>query len=292
MASRLGCAVAPFLVYPLLNTLGWRTPFYLFAIIGIGWAIVWHWWYRDQPSRAGHSLTEESGDGSGTINSGHDSLNWNALVRDKNFWMLILMWHTYCWGAYFYFSWLHTYLEKQHGFADAQLQWFSAFPFLLGAAANFFGGWLSDLLFRRYGVTIARRAVGVTALILSSLFLMATAFASNHLIAVICLTLGFGCMDCMVPIAWAICLDLGHGSSGAISGAMNTAGQVGSFISAVVFGYLVHWYGDYNRPLIPLAIMVLISAGLFMCIDPTKSFRSEVLSSQPTVIPLAEAVEA
>ncbi len=195
-------------------------------------------------------------------------------------------------GCLLLLSWLHIYLEKQRGFAGAQLQWFSAFPFLMGAAANFLGGWLSDLLFRRYGAMIARRAVGFTALALSALFLMATAFATNQLIAVICLTLGFGCMDCMVPVAWAICLDLGRGSSGAISGAMNTAGQVGSFISAVVFGYLVHWYGDYNRPLIPLAIMVLISAGLFMCIDPTKPFGSQVLSSRSAIIPLAEPVEA
>ena len=29
------------------------------------------------------------------------------------------------------------------------------------------------------------------------------------------------------------------GTSGAVSGAMNTAGQLGSFVSAVAFGYLV-----------------------------------------------------
>ena len=32
----------------------------------------------------------------------------------------------------------------------------------------------------------------------------------------------------MLPVAWSICVDAGGEHAGAISGAMNTAGQVGS----------------------------------------------------------------
>ena len=39
-------------------------------------------------------------------------VQWARLMRNSNFLRLLLMYHTYCWGAYFYLSWLHTYLER------------------------------------------------------------------------------------------------------------------------------------------------------------------------------------
>ena len=53
-------------------------------------------------------------------------------------------------------------------------------------------------------------------------------------------------------------------------GAMNMAGQFGSFVSAVVFGYLVKALdGRYSLALVPLAAMTAISALVFTRIDPT-----------------------
>jgi len=49
-ASRLGGALTPLIVVPLKAHLGWKMCFWLFASLGIIWAIVWYWWFRDQPS--------------------------------------------------------------------------------------------------------------------------------------------------------------------------------------------------------------------------------------------------
>jgi len=55
----------------------------------------------------------------------------------------------------------------------------------------------------------------------------------------------------MLPTAWAVCLDIGKKYAGAVTGAMNTAGQIGSFISSVCFGYIVKFSHSYELPLIP-----------------------------------------
>ena len=49
-ASRVGGALTPLLVVPIVAAWGWRAAFYLFGIIGVVWAIVWYWWYRDYPA--------------------------------------------------------------------------------------------------------------------------------------------------------------------------------------------------------------------------------------------------
>jgi nitrate/nitrite transporter NarK len=77
-------------------------------------------------------------------------------------------------------------------------------------------------------------------------------------------------MDCMLPVSWAVCLDVGRTYAGTVGGTMNMAGQLGSFFSSVIFGYLVTWFGSYNAPLFPMAAMLVVSAVFFARIDPTE----------------------
>ncbi|HEY1876358.1 MAG TPA: MFS transporter, partial [Rhizomicrobium sp.] len=48
--SRLAGAAAPILVATLIGLYSWHTPFFLFATLGVIWAAVWIWYYRDAPS--------------------------------------------------------------------------------------------------------------------------------------------------------------------------------------------------------------------------------------------------
>ena len=45
-ASRLGGALTPFVVIPVMMTVGWRVAFYLLGALGVVWAVVWYGWYR------------------------------------------------------------------------------------------------------------------------------------------------------------------------------------------------------------------------------------------------------
>ena len=49
MASQVGGAIAPLLVLPIQVRYGWRMSFYVFGVIGLAWAAVWYWWFRDSP---------------------------------------------------------------------------------------------------------------------------------------------------------------------------------------------------------------------------------------------------
>src|SRR5687767_6644928 len=47
--SRLGAAFTPPIVVALMVAYGWRAPFLLFGLLGIAWAAIWFWYYRDTP---------------------------------------------------------------------------------------------------------------------------------------------------------------------------------------------------------------------------------------------------
>jgi MFS family permease len=90
-------------------------------------------------------------------------------------------------------------------------------------------------------------------------------------------------MDAMLPVAWAVCLDIGRKYAGSVSGSMNMAGQLGSFLSSVAFGYIVGGLRDsgwskpdaYNFPLLPFSILLLISGALFLRVDPNRQLIPE-----------------
>jgi predicted MFS family arabinose efflux permease len=199
--------------------------------------------------------------------------------------MILLMYHLYCWGAYFYVSWMPRYLEQGRGFSRTEMLW-TTLPFIAGVFGNLFGGWLSDRLSRRYGLRIGRVSVGASGLALSAICMLGAALTANRLVALGCLTLGYGFMDCMLPVSWAVCLDVGRKYAGAISGAMNMAGQIGSFLTSTLFGYVVHYFeGDYNKPLIPMAGMLLASAVTYLFINPNRQVVPE--HAAPTPQPVA-----
>lgn len=277
MASRLGGALSPLLVVPIQQMYGWRATFYVFGVVGVVWCVWWWLYARDNPrDKAGISDEELELIGAPKNAAAHVSLPWGTVLKNRNFWMILIMYHTYCWGSYFYLSWLHTYLQRGRGFSEDEMKLWSTLPFLFGACGNLLGGLSSDFLSKRYGLKIGRRVIGSAGLALAGVFMLATSQVASKELAVLFLALGYGSMDCMLPVSWAVCMDVGRKYAGAVSGSMNMAGQIGSFASSVLFGYMVKYFGgDYNKPLVPLALMLLVSAFLFTLIDPTRQLVEE-----------------
>ncbi|HYP15316.1 MAG TPA: MFS transporter, partial [Bryobacteraceae bacterium] len=205
----------------------------------------------------------------------HISLPWGEALRKRNLWMIMLMYHTYCWGSYFYLSWLHTYLTLGRGLTQDEMKVYSTLPFIAGAIGNLVGGSVSDILTRRYGLRFGRVSIGTLGLAVSAFCILGTALTGSKYVAVALLTFGYFSMDCMLPAAWSLCMDVGKRHAGAVSGAMNMAGQFGSFLSSVAFGYLVESWKSYNTPLILFAAMLAISSFLFTRINPEEPLVAE-----------------
>ena len=57
---------------------------------------------------------------------------------------------------------------------------------------------------------------------------------------------------------------------------MNSAGNLGGFLCSIVFGYLVKASGQYNLSVAVVGIMVMLSAFLFLRIDPDRQVEKEL----------------
>ena len=172
------------------------------------------------------------------------------------------MYGCYSWGSWFFMSWFPVFLVRGCGFSEAEMGIYSSLPFLLGVVGNLTGGYVSDRLVTRYGLKFGRRSVACASLAASSLLVAALAFTRNKAAIVVLSSCGFGVMDLMLPVSWAVCLDIAPRHSGTVTGIMNSAGQLGGFLCTVLFGYLVQISGSYHSPLWVISGMLLFSAFL------------------------------
>jgi ACS family glucarate transporter-like MFS transporter len=271
-ASRLGAAIAPLTVIPLQRAIGWRPVFFIFGAVGFVWAAAWYLWFRDYPrDKSGVSAAElaEIGDPGPTA---HVSLGFRRALSSGNLWAVLLMYHTYCYAAYWFFSWMPTYLVKARGIESFAA--YAAVPYLMGAFANLAGGWTSDRMVQAIGLKWGRRVVGVAAMGAAGIFMLVSLVLQNQTLSMLALALSFAASDFMLPNCWAVCLDIGKRYAGTVSGSMNMAGQMGSTIAAAAYGGLVGHYG-WDVPLKGLAVLSLVSALLWLVIDPTRQLVPE-----------------
>ena len=263
-ASRLGGALTPFVVIPVMMWVGWRSAFYLLGALGIVWALVWYVFYRD------NSHWSEDPGAPAPAASEKTPLPWNRLLKNRQFWLICGMYFFYAFGSWFFFSWFPTFMELGRGFEKSELTYAVAVPFVMSMIGNIAGGHLSDKLTQRYGIKVGRKALGSTSLVISAVCMFLAAFIPGKMAVFIFLSLCFGIFDLMLPSAWALCIDLGKHHAGTISGAMNTAGNIGGFCCGILFGEMVQQSGNYNLPLYMIAVMLIVSALLFAFINPEK----------------------
>jgi MFS family permease len=278
MASQLGGAIAPLLVVPIQIHYGWRASFFVFGILGVAWSAAWYWWFRDSPAeKAGVSQAEleETRGLVAKAHHAHRGLPWKIALRSGNLWAALAVAFCFVYTMYFFQSWFHTYLVKGRGYSENALL-LSSLPFLVGAAANCGGGLASHALVKRFGLKWGRRSIGVAGLGAAAVCAVAVMFTQQRIGALVLLSLIYGGVTFQQPTMFAVCLDIGGEYAGAVVGVMNTAAQIGSFVSSVAFGYLVNRYGSYDVPFIPMTALLLIGAWLWLKVDPAEALIPEL----------------
>ena len=273
-ASRLGGALAPLLLVPLSALVGWRMVFVLLGVIGFAWVLWWRRFFRDDPADMPGITAKELAE-IGTGEEGlHSGTPWRRLFALPQLWLIAWAYFFYAFGAWFFFSWFPTWLVKARDFSIAEMGLYGAIPFVLGVISNLAGGVLCDRLERRWGARIAYRWIASLCLATTAALLFAMTQVWSPAAVILLAGASFAVMDLMLPSAWAMCMTLGGRYGGTATAVMNTLGNLGGFVCAVAFGYIVDATGSYDLPVQGVAAAVLIASGLFALVDCTRGYAA------------------
>ena len=281
--SRLGAALTPTIVVLLMARFGWRTPFFAFGSIGLAWAAVWSWYYRDTPAEhssvnaAELSLIENSVGGrrAGTTRS----VPWRRILASSSLWTLSAMYFCYGYCISVYLDWFPKYLNSHRGFDLAHMGFYASLPLLAGTGGDLAGGWLSDRWVKRSGdLKTARRSVAVAGFVLAAGAILPATFTASAMASVWYTCLAVFGLETTVGVSWAIPLDIGGDYAGSVSSVMNTCGNIGGAISPALLAYLVRSYG-WNVPFVVASALCVAAAVLFAGVDATQRIFAEAVES-------------
>ena len=273
--SRLGGAITPALVVLIIARWGWRAAFLCCGALGLIWATVWYWYYRDTPDehRSVNGGERELIRSSLELSRGTQHAQivpWKRILLSPQMWILCAMYFCYAYNLAVYLVWFPKYLNDHRGFNLRQMGFYASMPLLAGTVGDVFGGWFSDLLAKWSGnLKSARRIVGAGGFLLSALCIVPACLTTNSLVSVWLSCVAMFGMESTVGVSWAITLDIGADSAGAVSSVMNTSGNIGGAISSALSAYLVSFFG-WNAPFLVMAGLSVLAAVLYLRINASQ----------------------
>jgi nitrate/nitrite transporter NarK len=225
--------------------LHWRIAFWAFGVLGVVWCVAFTLWFRNRPDEKPEVNAAELAlirAGKHDEEGGHANVPWGRLLSSPNLWALCLMYFCAAYGWYFNITYLHTFLEQQHGVqADDVLgAVYKGGPLWFGAVACLLGGFLTDRFIARTGNRKwGRRLFGIVGHGLCALCYLACLSAPSAFTFFLAISLAAFWNDMTMGSAWAVCQDIGRRYTAIVAGCMNTIGNLGGAVAVLATGFIL-----------------------------------------------------
>lgn len=250
--ARFGAAFSLPVVAWMVSRFGWRPSFMVLGVVGFLWACFWYSWFRDEPeshpriapSERALILAKRQEALAGQTES--PPLTVRTLLTSHNIWLLMVQYFCSNFTFFFCLSWLPSYIKSRYGLGLVEAGFYAALPLLCGAFANWVAGALIDWIYRRGRWSVSRKAPAMLGFSLAAIGLLASTRMATAPGAIACLSLAVFGAEMTIAPSWTVCIDIGRRNAGTVSGTMNMAGNIGSFLTALAFPYLLQWTGSHN----------------------------------------------
>ena len=271
--------MSPLLITYVMLHYGWKSSFWLCAIIGLVAGTVWFVIARDSPlDHPAVSASElafiRQGLPPETSSDAKPALiSWGTVIRSKDVLAITLSYFSFGYVAWIFFSWFYIYLAQVRNLNLKASAFYAMLPFLAMAACCPLGGWISDWLTRLYGPRIGRCYLAAAAIALAGVFLVMGAEVRSAQLASVVLAGGAGALYLAQSSFWSVTADLSSTSSGSVSGFMNMGAQIGGAVTASLTPVLALHFG-WTASFIVAAALCLLGAIAWMTVDPHRTLEA------------------
>lgn len=266
MAMMIGAVAAPPVTAYLIEAVSWRWVFAIYGWLGVVWAAVFCWWFRDRP--ADHSWANAAElrlIGPPPPRPEHPHLPWRSFLTSPNVWLLGTVLSTGAGTVYALFSWYPKYLEDVRQLTNVEAGWLSGLVMLGGAIGCLLGGWAADWAERKFrGTRWTRSSVGACAFALGAAGMLAGAESETALATSLWFSLACFGIHTHGGAYWGVAADIGGRHMAAMFGLINSCGVIGAAGGQIAFGYIpqTYWQQAFGGCGIFLAIGALCWAGV------------------------------
>jgi len=304
-AMMIGGAAAPVASQWLIDRVGWRWSFVVFALTGVAWALAFYAWFRDDPAE--HPATNDAErrliaarrkprESAGTAQEAlaaelapdkaevHGPIPWDRVISCANIWLLGAVLMTMSAMYEVLSSWYPTYLQNARGASQDLSSRLASLVLTSGAVGAFFGGWLTDWLVQKTGSPRwGRTAQAVVGAGLSSVGILVSIWTDSTVAASAFVALAAFGVQLQLPSWWASATQVSGRHLGALFGMLNMMGGVGRILSQLFVGSFADWRkslgysgrAQWDPALYAYVVVALIGMVLWSQINPERTVDSQ-----------------
>jgi len=271
MSARWGGAVAPGLVFLLMQALSWRWTLVSVSGLGLVWVAGFSLWFRNHPQEhpAVNAVELALLPKPTEVMAGQVATPWRRLWCSRQVWLLCGQY--FCQGIFFYFmvNWLPSYLREGRQMEARSSALLAGIPLFLGGVGCLAGGFLLRWMSARFGARLSRRAIAIFALGGAAFCLLYVTRAPTAGAAIAAIGLAAFANDLSISTCWTTCGDIGGRFAGTLGGQMNMWGAFGGFLSPMLIGWLLDLTGqNWNITFYLSAVVYAAGALMWLALDP------------------------
>lgn len=279
-----GAGLSPPLVTYLMIHYGWRSSFWVCAVIGFIAGAVWFFTARDHPSEhprvsASELFTIQSGlavasDSAHATKAPDVLLPWRRVIRSRDVWAVTISYFCYGYVAWIFFSWFYRYLAKVRGLDLKSSAFYSMLPFLAMLVFCLAGGTINDRLTKWRGPRLGRCGLAAFSMGVAGIFIAFGSQVQGVRLASVVLAGGAGALYLSQSSFWSVTADIAGASAGSVSGFMNMGAQIGGALTGVLTPWIAVHYG-WTASFLVAAALCVVGALSWLAVDPIQTLTGD-----------------
>lgn len=285
----VGAGLSPPLITYIMVHHGWRSSFWVCSIIGFAVGAVWFFAARATPTehpRVSPKELEIIQSGL-TIQTGTAAkkqlVPWARVLKSREVWAVTFSYFCYGYVAWIFFSWFYIYLAQVRGLNLKASAFYAMLPFLAMAACSPLGGAINDRLTKWKGPRAGRCILAAFAIVTAGIFLAFGSQVESARLASVVLAGGAGALYLSQSSFWSVTADIAGGSSGSVSGFMNTGNQIGGFVTSLLTPIIAERFG-WTASFLVAAGLCVLGAAAWLLVDPRRVLTSASNSFHGTAV--------
>jgi MFS transporter, ACS family, glucarate transporter len=276
-AARIGNAAAPGVIVAVMAAYGWRSSFFVCAMISFVWVALWAATFtehpKDHPRVSPQELALLPAHAPRVVN-----VPWAQLI--KRMLPVTVVYFCYGWTLWLFLSWVPQYFLHSQNLDLHRSALFASSVFFAGVLGDSLGGVLTDWLLKySKRLEIARSYLVCSCMFFCLISLIPLMFTHSLWISLTCLSSGFFFSEMTIGAMWAIPMDVTVEHSGTASGIMNTGSALAAILSPVLSGYLIDVSGNWQLPFV--GSMILMGVGMVLAprMHPERQFSARLATA-------------
>ncbi len=246
--GRIGAAIALPIVAWLIDITSWQSSFFILGVVGVVWAIAWFLWFKDNPKDHSSMSLEEvvyiSERTQSELKTEKSKVSFQKMFQSRTMWFIMLQYFCSNFTFFFCLTWLFPHIKGTYNLDNLQAGFYSSAPLIFGAFGNWFSGWLVDFIYKKGKWSLSRKLPAIIGFGLAAIGITGSIYMNEVTGAIIFISIAVFGADMTLSPSWSTCVDIGSEHSGAVSGTMNMAGNLGSFLTALAFPYMMSFTGS------------------------------------------------